>query len=108
MKVKDQQLSTLAPYLEGSRPDHRGEMEMYCPVHPDSRRSASINLERGVWFCHAGCGGGVVGQLVDSSDAWVAMEGRDGLSAAALRERMEDAVNTALGRPESLRDDMEG
>lgn len=81
---------------------------MYCPVHPDSRRSASINLERGVWFCHAGCGGGSVRQLVDSSDAWVAMEGRDGLSAATLRERMEDAVNTALGRSESLRDDMEG
>lgn len=74
--VTEEQKELLAPYLQGSRPDARGEMEMFCPVHNDSRKSASINLNMGVWYCHAGCGGGSIRQLCDSVDAWVAMEGR--------------------------------
>jgi hypothetical protein len=81
-KVTTQQLEQLKPYLEGAKADDRGEMEMFCPVHPDTRRSASINLEMGVWYCHAGCGGGSIRQLCDASDAWVAVDGRAVLSAA--------------------------
>lgn len=103
MKVTDQQLEKLAPYLAGSKPDARGEAEMFCPNHADSRRSASINLQMGVWYCHAGCGGGSVRQLVDASDAWVPMDGRADLSIG-LKDRALDAVNTALHRPEVLKE----
>lgn len=77
MKVTEEQLAHLAPYLEGSRADARGEQEMFCPVHADGKRSASLNVKMGVWYCHAGCGGGSVRQLVDSRDSWVPMAGRD-------------------------------
>lgn len=83
MEVTDQQLDALAPYLEGAKADERGEMEMFCPVHPDTRRSASLNLKMGVWYCHAGCGGGSIRQLVDSRDAWLAVDGRADLSTAS-------------------------
>lgn len=31
-----------------------------CPWHEDKNPSLSINVEQGVWKCHAGCGGGSV------------------------------------------------
>lgn len=74
--VTDEQMEALKPYIAGAKPDERGETEMLCPMHPDSRRSASFNAERGVWYCHAGCGGGSVRQLVESKDAWVPLEDR--------------------------------
>lgn len=74
--VTGQQLAALAPYIAGARPDDRGEIEAYCPVHPDMKRSASINVERGVWYCHAGCGGGSVRALVLAEDSWVPPDGR--------------------------------
>jgi len=69
--VTDEQLAMLAPYLAGSRADQRGEVPMRCPMHEDTRRSASINLDKGAWCCHAGCGGGSVRQLIESRDTWV-------------------------------------
>lgn len=74
--VTAQQLAALAPYIAGAVPDERGEIEAYCPVHPDMKRSASINVEKGLWYCHAGCGGGSVRQLVLGEDGWVPAEGR--------------------------------
>jgi hypothetical protein len=88
--VTEQQLEVLKPYIEGAAPDHRGEMEMYCPIHPDTRRSASLNLQMGVWFCHAGCGGGSIRHLIDSQDTWVAVEGREGLSTASKGHQAAD------------------
>lgn len=38
---------------------HR-ETAVHCPFHDDNTPSMSINLEKGVWCCHAGCGGGGV------------------------------------------------
>lgn len=70
MKATPEQMERLAPYINGSQPDHRGEIEMHCPLHGDSKRSASVNPEKGVWFCHAGCGGGSVRQLVGAEDTW--------------------------------------
>lgn len=83
MPVTNEQMEKLQPYLAGSKEDARGEMEMFCPVHPDSRKSASVNFKKGMWYCHAGCGGGGLRQLCDASDAWVAVDGRAVLSAAA-------------------------
>lgn len=76
MKVNDEQIRKLKPYIAGEVPDDRGETNMYCPLHNDGKRSAQVNLERGVWFCHAGCGGGSVRMLIDNEDAWVPLEGR--------------------------------
>lgn len=83
MKVTEQQLEHLKPYIGGAKPDGRGEVEMLCPVHGDSTPSASVNLEMGVWYCHACRGGGSVRQLVDARDAWVAVEGRELLASTA-------------------------
>jgi DNA primase len=33
-----------------------GEKSILCPVHDDSRRSASVNSDKGVWVCYA-CNG---------------------------------------------------
>jgi hypothetical protein len=70
--VTPEQEQALGPFLAGARPDARGEVYIFCPFHPDSRRSASLNVNKGVWFCHAGCGGGSVAHLVASQDSWVA------------------------------------
>lgn len=81
----DEERVKLGPYIAGAREDERGEIDMYCPLHNDTRRSASLNLDKGLWFCHAGCGGGSVRRLVESAETWVAAEGRvsnNGASAA--------------------------
>ena len=31
---------------------------IHCPFHEDKRQSCSINLDKGVWICFAGCGQG--------------------------------------------------
>src|SRR5262245_20056857 len=61
----------LFPYLV-YRPDGtREEHPAYCPVHPDSRPSASINFLKGVWYCH-GCGqGGSLRYLLAHRDYWL-------------------------------------
>lgn len=71
-----EELAALEPYIAGARPDEKGETEMYCPMHPDTKRSASVNVAKGVWYCHAGCGGSSVRQLVGAADSWVSAEGR--------------------------------
>jgi len=70
MGATPEQLERLAPYIAGEQPDYRGEIAMHCPLHGDGKRSASVNPEKGVWFCHAGCGGGSVRQLVGAEDTW--------------------------------------
>lgn len=45
-------------------PANRDEFNMSCPFHADVEPSLSLNLEKGVWICHAGCGqGGLKGFL---------------------------------------------
>ena len=48
--------SVLAEYGV-SLPDDN-QVIIHCPFHLDSRQSCSINLEKGVWICFAGCGQG--------------------------------------------------
>lgn len=35
----------------------KSEIQLRCPFHPDGNPSMSLNLAKGVAFCHAGCGG---------------------------------------------------
>ena len=46
-------------------PQHRNEFNILCPFHVDSRASCSINLEKGVWICHAGCGQGSLKKFLE-------------------------------------------
>lgn len=80
MAVKKRHLDLLRPYLFGEQPrpaidsetgEEKLEWYMYCPLHEDSKRSASMNLSDGVWFC-AGCGnGGRIAQLIKQHNNWV-------------------------------------
>jgi phenylpyruvate tautomerase PptA (4-oxalocrotonate tautomerase family)/5S rRNA maturation endonuclease (ribonuclease M5) len=40
-----------------------GERSVQCPLHDDHANSASINMDKQVFFCHAGCGGFTFTQL---------------------------------------------
>src|SRR5262249_31200413 len=40
------------------------EASALCPFHDDQNPSFSVNLETGLWCCHAGCGGGDVFSFV--------------------------------------------
>jgi 5S rRNA maturation endonuclease (ribonuclease M5) len=63
-KVTQKQIEMLRSYLEGSGPNSDGEWGMRCPLHDDNKRSASLNTERGVWFCQACELGGSVAMLI--------------------------------------------
>lgn len=64
-KVTERQIETLSSYLEGSGPrDSNGEWDMRCPLHDDSRRSASLNVNTGLWYCNACEQGGRVATLL--------------------------------------------
>lgn len=76
MEATSQELAKLKPYIAGAQPDERGEVEMYCPIHNDTRRSCSLNVRKGVWYCHAGCGGGSVRHLVENEDQWLRLDQR--------------------------------
>ena len=46
-EVTGEQLAELRPYIAGEVADERGEVGMSCPLHPDAKRSASIDLKKG-------------------------------------------------------------
>lgn len=70
-KVRKKQLALLEPYLIGEEPRDNGEWDMYCPMHEDLKRSASLNITEGLWYCQAECGGGTVTQLLRKRSDWV-------------------------------------
>jgi hypothetical protein len=74
--VRKKHLALLEPYILGEQPSIRGEDEhreydMFCPLHEDSNRSATLDIDKGLWYCHKGCGGGPVGQLIRMKDEWL-------------------------------------
>jgi DNA primase len=42
----------------------QGEKSILCPVHDDSRKSASVNSDKGVWVCYACAAGGSGIQII--------------------------------------------
>jgi hypothetical protein len=44
------------------------EARCLCPFHEDHNPSFDMNLDRGVWVCRAGCGGGGLEQFVMRMD----------------------------------------
>ena len=44
-------------------PKNKNEFNIRCPLHRDSNPSCSINVSKGVWICHTGCGKGSLRSL---------------------------------------------
>lgn len=45
-----------------------GEARCLCPFHDDHHPSLDVNLDKGLWLCRAGCGGGGMEQFVMRMD----------------------------------------
>jgi Toprim-like/MCM P-loop domain len=80
----------LAKYLVSTSPRENGDEDMICPLHDDTRRSATINFREGIWNCHAGCGGGKVKDLVAARSIWI-----DPTTDDALRTGVPNSALTA-------------
>jgi AAA domain/CHC2 zinc finger len=76
-----------------------------CPFHDDGSASLSLNIEKGVWNCHAGCGnGGLVAfeklfSQCDDGDAWVKISEIMGLSPEGNRPEKIYVYESELGDP---------
>jgi len=48
------------------------EFNTHCPFHKDARESCSINMDKQVWICHAGCGQGHLASFLQkiSGHSW--------------------------------------
>jgi MCM P-loop domain/Toprim-like len=68
--MNQDQIAALRPYMVG-KPNAEGEWSMHCPLHPDAKRSASLNVNTGKYYCFAGCGGGDVRELLLRRKEWV-------------------------------------
>ena len=44
--------------LSDQRLSGKSEVSVKCPFHKDRSPSLSVNLDKGMWQCHAGCGNG--------------------------------------------------
>ncbi len=56
----DAELTSRGVKLIGQAP----KLKAKCPFHEDKTPSLSLDLDRGLWNCHAGCGGGSVIDLI--------------------------------------------
>jgi len=97
MPVRKGQLRLLQPYLLGDKPnEENGEWEMYCPLHEDSKRSASLNVYSGQWYCQAGCGGGTVAELIKVKPMWFPATPGASSNGHRSRPQAEETVNNAM------------
>ena len=79
-RVTQKQIRLLTPFLEGDHPTHTNvdqetgevtrEWNLRCPLHGDERRSASLNVDKGVFWC-AVCGGMSLSTLIRRHDEWI-------------------------------------
>lgn len=97
--VTQRQLTQLGRYLDGDRPNDLGEWGMYCPIHDDSKRSASLNIETGLWFCNACNIGGAVDELIGMMGKGRQSVNGNGNAASFLDFEPEDMKQT--GKPPS-------
>lgn len=75
---------------------------MYCPLHEDvNKRSASLNVLSGEWYCFAGCGGGNIIELIRARSRWIprnASSNGSGSYHVPESSEPEEAVNNAMVR----------
>jgi hypothetical protein len=96
-RVSERHLKQLRPYLVGDGPKENGEWDMYCPIHEDKKRSASINVLTGAWYCFGGCGGGGVLDLIRAKSRWFppGVAATNGGHRHKLQSRAIESVNIA-------------
>lgn len=95
-RARKSHLKKLRPYLVDERPKENGEMDMHCPLHEDSKRSANINVEKGVWNCHKGCGGGTISELIKREEEWVDPPSGLGRSRSSNGQGSERVTNAKI------------
>jgi hypothetical protein len=71
VRIRQSHINALKPYLLGEEPRENGEQDMFCPLHEDHNRSASLNVQTGDWYCFASCGGGRIIDLIRKRSDWV-------------------------------------
>jgi 5S rRNA maturation endonuclease (ribonuclease M5) len=69
---------------------------MKCPFHEDKNPSFSVDLDKGLWNCHAGCGGGDIfdllakfegGTAVDALKRYVPLDDNERVSLAPAPQK---------------------
>ena len=53
------------------------QISILCPFHQDTTESCSINIEKGVWICFAGCGQGHLKGFIADYKGWSYQQVRD-------------------------------
>jgi len=95
MAVRKEHLRRLEPYLIGEEARSNGEWDMFCPLHEDTTRSASLQVNSSEWWCFRGCGGGSVIELIKRQDEWVDPPAhRNGSGKVKARRREQEEVVT--------------
>lgn len=58
-------------------PSDKDEFNIECPFHEDMSPSLSINIEKGMWICHVGCGQGSIKYFLSKylGIPWETMDG---------------------------------
>lgn len=99
---------SIRKYFENRLPgvSFRGTQCMVqCPFHDDGSASLSLNLDRGIWFCHTGCGnGGIVDfekkfSECDDGTAWVAIQEIMGIAVSGSRPQAVYVYEDEFARP---------
>jgi DNA primase len=77
------------------------ELRSVCPIHNDTNPSFSINLETGLWYCFAGCGGGDFMRLVELVLDCSPQEAHDWLQTgnATSVDQLEKSLSMKLSPP---------
>jgi hypothetical protein len=85
----------LAPYLAGNTVRPNGDMDMYCPFHEDSRRSATINFRTQQWFCFSCDRGGGIQVLLKSKNEWRQAPSQTASTSGRRTTRVEELPDSA-------------
>jgi hypothetical protein len=98
MPIKNGQIRLLRDYFVTDGPREDGEWYLLCPLHADTKRSASINVYSAQFYCQAGCGGCTVKDLIGMKSRWITPNSQ---AAARVRKnganpRRREAVSEAM------------
>ena len=106
MRVTSRQIRELSPYLEGDTPTHQHkdgtwEWNLVCPLHQDSKRSASLNVDKGLFYCFV-CGGMPITSVIRRKSEWVpadaaARNGHAKMNGSAPTERQRVLSEGMIG-----------
>lgn len=73
------------------------ERSSKCPFHEDRNASMSVNVIKGTWFCHAGCGGGSV---IDLLAKFSGVSPLDYIKSQGIGSEPRKAPSVSTAKPE--------